>query len=258
MKVVEYLPLYGLIRNCDRIITFNELTVPVKDLFANYPELELEADQVDQLDTFDCSSLQNVLQQIHVSDEIINSFLKNLLENYIKEGGSTEHWVRQTFRSVNNYNTKLRSIIELYLLNISHFVSYTHSVQSIVPPTSNTSTAITSTAQPTQPAYNNLLDAFNSAAEYNLVMAILHKNGYCSLSGTWQDYNNAWKSSVVNLIKWLSIQGFCKRSKLTPAEIQAICQNTFKTEKISLSTIYHISPSPKEFSHLLPFLKPVF
>ena len=130
MKVVEYLPLYGLIRNCDRIITFNELTVPVKDLFTNYPELELEASQIDQLDTFDCSSLQNVLQQIHVSDEIITSCLKNLLENYINEGGSTEHWVRQTFRSVDNYNTNLRSIIESYLANMSYFVSYPSPVQS--------------------------------------------------------------------------------------------------------------------------------
>jgi hypothetical protein len=258
MKVVEYLPLYGLIRNCEQIITVNGLTVPVKDLFTNYPEFELTADQVDQLDTFDCSSLQNILQQIYINDDIITSFLKNLLENYIKTGGSTEHWVRRTFHSVSNYSTKLRSIIELYLLNISHFVSCAQPDQSHTPPTSNTSTAISATVQVVQPAYNNLLDAFNSAAEYNLVMAILHENGYCSLGGTWQDYNNAWKSSVVSLIKWLSIQGFCRRSKLTPSEIQAICQNTFKTEKISLSTIYHISPSPKEFSHLLPFLKPGF
>jgi len=258
MKVVEYLPLYGLIRNSESIITLNGLTVPVKDLFINYPDFELTADQVDQLDSFDCSSLQNILQQIFVNDEIITSFLKNLLENYIKTGGNTENWVRQTFHSVNNYSTKLRSIIELYLLNISHFVSYAQPDQANNKPVPHSVTRIVETDHPPQPVYDNLRDAFNSAAEYNLVMAILYENGYCSMGGTWQDYNNAWKSSVVSLIKWLSIQGFCKRSKLTPVEIQAICQNTFKTEKISLSTIYHISPSPKEFSHLLPYLKPGF
>ena len=40
MKVVEYLPLYGLIRNSESIITINGLTVQVKDLFTNYPDFD--------------------------------------------------------------------------------------------------------------------------------------------------------------------------------------------------------------------------
>jgi hypothetical protein len=247
MKVVEYLPLYGLIRNCDRIITFNELTVPVKDLFANYPELELEASQVNQLDTFDCSSLQNVLQQIYINDEIITSCLKNLLENYISEGGSTEHWVRQTFRSVNNYNTKLRSIIELYLLNISHFVSYSQPDQSHNKPVTHPVTKIVATSQP---VYDNLLDAFNSAAEYNRVMIILHEKGFCTINGTWRDYTSGWRSLITKIIKWLAINGFCKNSTFSTSEIQAICINTFKTEKISFSTIEHHHAKRDEFSGL--------
>jgi hypothetical protein len=252
MKVVEYLPLYGLIRNCDRIITFNELTVPVKDLFTNYPELELEASQIDQLDTFDCSSLQNVLQQIHVSNEIITSCLKNLLENYINEGGSTEHWVRQTFRSVDNYNTNLRSIIESYLANMSYFVSYPSPVQSHKKPATHPVSKIVAT---TQPVYDNLLDAFNSAVEYNRVMAILHEKGYCTINGTWKDYTSAWMAVQTKIIKCLIMQGYCKKTIFSPSEIQTICMNTFKTDKISRSTITHNHATLHDYSNIFKKIK---
>jgi len=255
MKVVEYLPLYGLIRNSESIITLNGLTVPVKDLFTNYPDFELTADQIDQLDTFDCSSLQNVLQQIYVNDEIITSFLKNLLENYIKTGGNTENWVRQTFHSVNNYSAKLRSIIELYLLNISHYVSYAQPDQSNNKPAPHSITRIVETDHQPQPAYDNLLDAFNSAVEYNRVMAILYENGSCTLNGTWRDYSSGWKSLLTKIIKWLAIHGFCKNSTFSTSEIQAICINTFKTEKISFSTIEHHRPDRDQFSVLFKELK---
>jgi len=255
MKVVEYLPLYGLIRNSESIITLNGLTVPVKDLFINYPDFELTADQIDQLDTFDCSSLQNILQQIFVNDEIITSFLKNLLQNYIKTGGSTEHWVRRTFHYLNNYSTKLRSIIELYLLNISHLVSYAQPDQSNTKPVTHPVTRIVETDHPHQPIYDNLLDAFNSVSEYDRIMEILHKKGLCTMNGTWRDYTSGWRSLITKIIKWFAINGFCKNSTFSTSEIQAICINTFKTEKISFSTIEHHRPDRDQFSVLFKEVK---
>jgi hypothetical protein len=97
-----------------------------------------------------------------------------------------------------------------------------------------------------------LRDACKALHEYERIIAILHHKGYCTASGSWQDYNAAWKSCLVKLIKWLALQGYCKKARLTPVEIQAICVNTFNTEEISLSTIHHVHPAPDEFAHLFP------
>jgi len=248
MKVVEYLPLYGLIRNCDRIITFNELTVPAKDLFAKYPELELEDYHIEQLDNFDRASLHTLLSQAFVNKKIIISILHNLLATYIKRGGNTEHWVRMTFPCLHNYNVKLRSIIELYLVNMTHFVSSSSLIQSTVSP--NSKPLNTSAPKVKEPTYNNLLEAFKSISEYNRIMGILHEKGYCTINGTWRDYTSAWMAVQTKIIKCLIMQGYCKKTIFSPSEIQTICMNTFKTDKISRSTITHNHATLRDYSNI--------
>jgi hypothetical protein len=253
MKVVEYLPLYGLIRNSERIITLNGLTVPVKDIFANYPELELKDYHIEQLDTFDRASLHTLLSQAFVNKKIIIAILHNLLATYIKRGGNTEHWVRQTFRSVNEYNVKLRSIIELYLVNLTHFVNSPSLIQSTVSP--NPKPLNTSAPKVKEPTYNNLLEAFNSISEYNRIMKILHERGFCTINGTWRDYTSAWMAVQIKIIKCLVMQGYCKKTTFSPSEIQTICMNTFKTDKISRSTITHNHATVQDYSSIFKKIK---
>jgi hypothetical protein len=98
-------------------------------------------------------------------------------------------------------------------------------------------------AKDQEPTYNNLLEAFKDVSEYKRVMAILQSKGYITADYVWQDHKKGWMTVVVSIIKLFAVKGYCKKTKFDPAEIQAICINTFQTEKISKSTIKHASPN---------------
>ncbi|MEI7501471.1 MAG: hypothetical protein WCK84_13610 [Bacteroidota bacterium] len=253
MKVVEYIPIYGLLLNCEYILAIDGKQLTLKELFANYPGFELTDYHIEQLDAFDRASLYTVLSQAFVSKKIIISILQNLLAAHIKRGGNTEHWVRMTFQCLHSYNTKLRSIIELYLLKLMHFVSSPSLIQSTVSP--NPKPLNTSAPKVKEPIYNNLLEAFNSISEYNRIMGILHEHKYCSVNGTWRDYKPGCKETLTKLIKWLAMHGYCKKVIFSPSEIKSIFMNSFRIESISHSTITHFNPALDEFSYLFDDLK---
>jgi hypothetical protein len=94
-------------------------------------------------------------------------------------------------------------------------------------------------AKDQEPTYNTLLEAFKDVSEYKRVMAILQSKGYIAANYIWQDQKKGWMSLVVSIIKLFAVKGYCKKTKFNPAEIQAICINTFQIEKISISTIKH-------------------
>ena len=252
MKVAEYVPRYGLLLNLDHTISVQDKKLPVKELLTNYPELELTDDHVKQLDTIDLSSLYIGLNQIFVNEEIIIAILQNLLDAYIHRGGDSLTWLSSTFQRFHenpqNFSPELRRIVEGYLVKMMHNLTFPAAAPAIgfLNPKSLNSYAI----RKKKPTFNTLLEAFNSVSEYQQVMGRLQKKNYCTANGTWQDYKSGWKVIIITLIKWLAIQGYCKKTKFTASEIQSICENTFSTEKISLSTITHVHPSPSEFSYL--------
>ena len=257
MKVAEYVPRYGLLMNLDLTISVQDKKLPVKELLKNYPDLELTDDHVKQLDTIDLSSLYIGLNQIFVNEEIIIAILQNLLDIYINRGGDSLTWLSATFQNVHenpqNFTIELKRIVEGYLVKMIHSLNFPPPVHSTgyLNPKSLTSYAIKSKKS----SFNTLLEAFNNVSEYQQVMGTLQQQGYCSGNGTWHDYKSGWKLIIIALIKWLAIQGYCRKTKFTTTEIQSFCMNTFKTEKISFSTITHVHPSPVEFSHLFDELK---
>jgi len=252
MKVAEYVPRYGLLMNLDHTISVQDKKLPVKELLKNYPELELTDDHVKQLDTIDLSSLYTGLNQIFVNEEIIIAILQNLLDAYIHRGGDSLTWLSSTFQRFHenpqNFSPELRRIVEGYLVKMMHNLTFPAAAPAIgfLNPKSLNSYAI----RKKKPAFNTLFEAFNNVSDYQQVMGQLQKKNYCTANGTWQDYKSGWKVIIITLIKWLAIQGYCKKTKFTASEIQSICENTFSTEKISLSTITHVHPSPSEFSYL--------
>ena len=257
MKVAEYVPRYGLLRNLDHTISVQDKKLPVKELLKNYPDLELTPDHVEQLDTIDLSSLYTGLNHIFVNEEIIIAILQNLLDAYIQRGGDSLTWLSATFQSFHEhpqyFSPELRRILEGYLVKMMHNLTFPATAPStgFINPKSLSSYAI----RKKKPAFNTLLEAFNNVSEYQQVMGPLQKKNYCTANGSWQDYKSGWKLIIIALIKWLAIQGYCRKTKFTTSEIQAICENTFNTEKISFSTITHVHPSPVEFSHLFDELK---
>ena len=252
MKVAEYVPRYGLLMNLDHTISVQDKKLPVKELLKNYPDLELTDDHVKQLDTIDLSSLYTGLNQIFVNEEIIIAILQNLLDAYIHRGGDSLTWLSSTFQRFHenpqNFSPELRRIVEGYLVRMMHNLTFPATTTSIgfLNPKSLSSYA----NRNKKPAFNTLLEAFNNVSEYQQVMGQLQKKNYCTANGTWRDYKSGWKVIIITLIKWLAIQGYCRKTKFTASEIQAICENTFNTEKISFSTITHVHPSPSEFSYL--------
>ena len=257
MKVAEYVPRYGLLINLDHTISVQDKKLPVKELLKNYPDLELTDDHVKQLDTIDLSSLYTGLNQIFVNEEIIIAILQNLLDAYIHRGGDSLTWLSATFQRFHehpqHFSPELRRIVEGYLVKMIHSLNFPPTIHSTgyLNPKSLTSYALKSK----KPSFNNLLEAFNNVSDYQQVMGTLQQQGYCSSNGTWHDYKSGWKLIIIALIKWIAIKGYCKKTKFTTSEIQSICMNTFKTEKISFSTITHVHPSPVEFSHLFDELK---
>jgi hypothetical protein len=99
------------------------------------------------------------------------------------------------------------------------------------------------TAKDQEPAYNTLLDAFKDVSEYKRVLAILQSKRYITADYIWQDQKKGWMTTIVSIIKLFAVKGYCKKTKFDPAEIQAICINTFQTESISISTIKHAKPN---------------
>ena len=257
MKVAEYVPRYGLLMNLDHTISVQDKKLPIKELLNNYPDLELTDDHVEQLDTIDLSSLYTGLNHIFVNEEIIIAILQNLLDGYIQRGGDSLIWLSSTFQRFHenpqNFSPELRHIVEGYLVKMMHNLTFPATAPStgFLKPKS----LISYSSRKKKPAFNTLLEAFNNVSEYQQVMGRLQKKNYCSANGTWQDYKSGWKVIIIALIKWLAIQGYCRKTKFTTTEIQSICRNTFKTEKISFSTITHVHPSPIEFSHLFDELK---
>jgi len=98
-------------------------------------------------------------------------------------------------------------------------------------------------AKDQEPTYNTLLEAFKDVSEYKRVMAIMQSKGYITADYIWQDQKKGWMTAIVSIIKLFAVKGYCKKTKFDPAEIQAICINTFQTENISISTIKHASPN---------------
>jgi len=256
MRVAEYLPMYGLLVNFEHPIVFEDQKVPVRELFIKHPDLELTNDHVEQLDSIDLSSLYTGLNQIFVNKEIIIGILQNLLAAYIQRGGDSLTWLSATFQrfreNPQHFNPELRRIVEGYLVKMVHNLTFpvTPSIDCL-----NPKSLSSDEDRKKKSDFNTLLEAFNEVSAYQQVMGTLQQQGYCSNNGTWHDYKSGWKLIIIAIIKWLAINGYCRKSKFTTTEIQAICMNTFKTEKISFSTITHVHPSPVEFSHLFDELK---
>ena len=230
MKVAEYVPRYGLLMNLDHTITVQDKKLPVKELLKNYPDLELTDDHVKQLDTIDLSSLYTGLNQIFVNEEIIIAILQNLLDAYIHRGGDSLTWLSATFQrfreNPQHFNPELRRIVEGYLVKMVHNLTFpvTPSIDCLHPKSLSSDEDRKKKSE-----FNTLLEAFNEVSAYQQVMGTLQQQGYCSNNGTWHDYKSGWKLIIIAIIKWLAINGYCRKTKFTTTEIQTICMNTFKT-----------------------------
>jgi len=262
MKVRDFLPMYGLFRNEYHDITLNNARCPLHEVLS-VPSYELPDEAVRQINHFDQVALHDVLSHVFINPGMVIAILQNLLDAWVKQGGDTVRWLQFTYSGLTFYDRELKQIIESFLLKV-FLLTLTDPGNYAIPepglplppgfrsacPEPPPRPAASGSGELTLPPLATLRDACNELSEYERIMSVLYHKGYCTVSGSWRDYTAAWKSCLVKLIKWLALQGYCKKARLTPAEIRAICVNTFNTEEISLSTIHHVHPAPDEFAHL--------
>ncbi len=257
MKVAEYLPYYGLITNLKKTFSVLDENLPVKELLTNHPDIELSNEHIDELNTIDFTLLNEALNHLYIDDEIVKYILYKLLDAYIKRGGNGLIWLSNTQLKINdtsqNYPNDLKIVINAYLFSM--LFAFNNPTAVFLPAINYPKPATGSGRKIRVPAYHNLLESFNTVSDYHDVMIKLKMQGYCMVNGTWCDYKSGWKGIIILLIKGLAIQNFCKKTKFSTSEIQNICTNTFKTEKLSFSSITHVHHTPAEFTRLFGELR---
>jgi hypothetical protein len=116
MTVSEYIPFYNLFYNFDYYLLIDKERRNLKEVFENYEDYELSDIKLEFLEFYDVVSLFKVLEDKYFTPENVVPYLRDLFDNYRKNGGNPLDWLYLTFESINlnptNYRAELRGTIE--------------------------------------------------------------------------------------------------------------------------------------------------